>query len=172
VSDSIRLSRPSTSTAGGRGKPDEFYARPAAHAHHWPDEPAIYAGRDTQAGGTWLGVSHQGRFAAVTNFAESAAVEAPASRGALTADFLRGTASAADYAATIDGKLFAGFSLLLYDGQDMVYLSNRNNGPRSLPPGLYGLANTHLDTGWPKVRRGKQALAGLLDHPDPPPRRI
>ncbi len=147
---------------------DEFYARPAAHAHYWPDAPHIYAGRDTQAGGTWLGVNRQGRFAAVTNFAESAAVEAPASRGALTADFLNTSDSAWDYANAIDGRRFAGFSLLLFDGQDMVYLSNRNSGPKYLQPGLYGLANTHLDTGWPKVRRGKQALATALDQAEPP----
>ncbi len=50
---------------------DEFYARPAALAHRWDDAPNVFAGRDLSAGGTWLGVSTNGRFAAVTNFSET-----------------------------------------------------------------------------------------------------
>ena len=46
---------------------DEFYARPTALAARWPASPKIIGGRDLEAGGTWLGVSEQGRFAAVTN---------------------------------------------------------------------------------------------------------
>ena len=142
---------------------DEFYARPATAAHRWHDTPTVLAGRDLQAGGTWLGVSATGRFAAVTNFSETPEGPLPpGSRGDLTADFLRGDAGALDYANTIDNRRYRGFSLLLWDGAALVYASNRNSKPREMPKGVHGLANTHLDGTWPKVVRGTRMLADLL----------
>jgi uncharacterized protein with NRDE domain len=142
---------------------DEFYARPADAAHRWHDVPTVLAGRDLQAGGTWLGVSATGRFAAVTNFSETPEGPLPpGSRGDLTADFLRGDAGALDYANTIDGRRYRGFSLLLWDGAALVYTSNRNSRPRLMPKGVHGLANTHLDGTWPKVVRGTPMLASLV----------
>jgi len=140
---------------------DEFYARPAALAQRWTDAPHVFAGRDLTAGGTWLGVSASGRFAAVTNFSETPEGPLPpGTRGDLTANFLRGDARARDYAAAIDHANYRGFSLLLWDGVDLVYASNRNSPPRLLAPGVHGLANTHLDDdgSWPKVTRGTRAL--------------
>jgi len=142
---------------------DEFYARPADPARRWHDAPAVLAGRDLQAGGTWLGVSATGRFAAVTNFSETPEGPLPpGSRGDLTAEFLRGDAGALDYANAIDGGRYRGFSLLLWDGSALVYASNRNSRPRVMPKGVHGLANTHLDGTWPKVVRGTRILADLL----------
>jgi len=140
---------------------DEFYARPAALAQRWADAPHVFAGRDLTAGGTWLGVSSTGRFAAVTNFSETPdGPLPPGTRGDLTANFLRGDARARDYAAAIDHENYRGFSLLLWDGVDLVYASNRNSRPRVLQPGVHGLANTHLDGDhpWPKVAGGTQRL--------------
>jgi uncharacterized protein with NRDE domain len=143
---------------------DEFYARPAALAHRWSDAPNVFAGRDLSAGGTWLGVSTRGRFAAVTNFSETPEGPVPpGSRGDLTANFLRGDAAARAYAETIDHDHYRGFSLLLWDGTDLIYASNRNSAPRALEPGIHGLSNTHLDgTLWPKVTSGTRALRDLV----------
>ena len=143
---------------------DEFYARPAALANRWDDAPHVFAGRDLTAGGTWLGVSTSGRFAAVTNFSETPeGPMPPGTRGDLTANFLRGDASARAYAGAIDDDHYRGFSLLLWDGVDLVYTSNRNSHPRVLPPGIHGLANTHLDgTMWPKVTNGTRALQNVI----------
>jgi len=139
---------------------DEFYARPSLPAHRWPDAPRIFAGRDEQAGGTWLGVSPAGRFAAVTNFSELPnGPPPPGSRGDLARDFLAGCDSAKDYARSIEGARYQGFSLLLWDGDDLVYTSNRTVSPIVLPAGVHALANTHLDGTWPKALRGKAALA-------------
>ena len=69
---------------------DEFHARPAAAAAFWEDRPAILAGRDLQAKGTWMGVSRGGRFAAVTNFRGATEPSAAHSRGALVSGFLEG----------------------------------------------------------------------------------
>src|SRR5262249_35087325 len=143
---------------------DEFYARPAALAHRWHDAPHVFAGRDLTAGGTWLGVSERGRFAAVTNFSETPEGPIPpGSRGDLTANFLRGDAPARAYANAIDHRHYRGFSLLLWDGSELIYASNRNTGARALEPGVHGLANTHLDgTVWPKVTTGTRRLRELM----------
>lgn len=144
---------------------DEFFARPTAVAGRWQDAPQVIAGRDLEAGGTWLGISDGGRFAAVTNVREPGRPAGSLSRGKLTADFLTGRDSPADYAAAIDGAAYAGFNLLLGDGRELWYASNRIDAPRRLSPGIYGVSNHLLDTPWPKLaaakRRFADALAGL-----------
>ncbi len=143
---------------------DEFHARPTREAHWWPDHGDILAGRDLQAGGTWLGVHRSGRFATVTNYRDA---DSPAgsleSRGRLVTDFLAGDETPLEYLQSIDGDAFAGFNLLVGDARSVGYLSNRGGGLRDLPPGIYGLSNATLDTPWEKVERSKSRLAGLLD---------
>jgi uncharacterized protein with NRDE domain len=146
---------------------DEFYARPARTAHFWDDRPDLLAGRDLSAGGTWLGVSRSGRFAAVTNFAEEGPSEAPLSRGFLTEGFLTSRASAHDFAHGLHTAAYRGFNLLLFDGERLVYTSNRGHS-EDLEPGVYGLANAELGASWPKVLRGRSALAdAIAGGPDP-----
>lgn len=146
---------------------DEFYARPARAAHYWDDRPALLAGRDLSAGGTWLGVSRNGRFATVTNFAEEGPSEAPLSRGLLTEGFLSATTDAHAFAHGLHTGAYRGFNLLLFDGQRLVYTSNRGH-TEDLAPGVYGLANAELGATWPKVVRGRQALAAeVAGTPDP-----
>ncbi|MFW6093053.1 MAG: NRDE family protein [Pseudomonadota bacterium] len=140
---------------------DEFYARPAASAHFWEDHPDILAGRDLSAGGTWLGVSRRGRFATVTNFAEEQASEAPLSRGGLPEAFLAGSDGARHFAHHVDGHRYRGFNLLTWDGASLVYTSNKGHS-EALAPGVYGLANAELGAAWPKVTRGRRALAAVL----------
>ena len=146
---------------------DEFYARPARSAHYWDEAPTVFAGRDLSAGGSWLGVTASGRFATVTNFAEEAADEvAPQSRGALVGDFLTGTATAHDLAHHVQGAQYKGFNLLLYDGERLVYTSNRGI-TEDLDAGVYGLANAELGATWPKVESGRGALTAARERADP-----
>lgn len=145
---------------------DEFFARPTAPAQFWPESPNLLAGRDQQAGGTWLGITRQRRFAALTNFREGGALrqEAP-SRGALVADFLAGNADAEAYLANLAkrGGDFNGFNLLVGDDRTLAYYANRSGKPQRLPPGIYGLSNHLLDTPWPKLVSAKAAFAQALD---------
>src|SRR6266700_1366731 len=68
---------------------DEYFGRPTAPATFWHDHPGVLAGRDLEAGGTWLGITPQGRFAALTNYRNPADQKTGApSRGALVSDFL------------------------------------------------------------------------------------
>lgn len=137
---------------------DELYARPARSAHAWEDAPELLAGRDLSAGGTWLGISRSGRFATVTNFAEEGPSDAPLSRGELPHQFLAGDTRAHDFAHRLHGLSYRGFNLLLWDGAALVYTSNRGH-TQDLEPGVYGLANAELGAAWPKVVRGRRALA-------------
>jgi uncharacterized protein with NRDE domain len=146
---------------------DEAHGRPSLACAPWDDYPTILAGRDLEAGGTWLGLNqHNGRFAAVTNFTDPEATDAPASRGDLARDFLSQGMSAEAFATAIDHPIYRGFNLLLWDGQKLVYTSNRGN-TRVLQPGIYGLANALLGAEWPKVVRGVKRLGEVVsDTPD------
>jgi uncharacterized protein with NRDE domain len=154
---------------------DEFHARPTASAEWWPDHPEILAGRDLEAGGTWLGVTRTGRFAALTNYRdperrrEAAAGAATPSRGALVTSVLESGASVAQSLGYLRevGANYNGFNLIFSDGERLgIYESVRGSG-RELAPGIYGLSNHLLDTPWPKVQIAKNrlqaALLGLTD---------
>lgn len=150
---------------------DEFHRRPTAAATGWADHPGIYAGRDLEAGGTWLGIGHDGRFAAVTNVREPGGQPGRVSRGELPRRFLTGDASAAEYCRQVDGTAYAGFNLLASDGHRLWYCSNRDQvAPRELPPGIYGLSNHLLDSPWPKLLTARERFAvALANLPDPEP---
>ncbi|MGO5000123.1 NRDE family protein [Oceanisphaera sp. W20_SRM_FM3] len=149
---------------------DEFYARPTQPAHWWPDSPTIWAGRDQQAGGTWLGINRSGRFAALTNVREAQMSVGKRSRGELVTDFLTSSLSPQAYLAQVlsQGEQYAGFNLLLgdlamdKDEGELWYGGNRAGGEaRRLNAGSYGLSNAQLNTPWPKLTRLKQGLAQL-----------
>ncbi len=144
---------------------DELHARPSAAAHWWKSRPPILAGRDLLAGGTWLGVTRTGRFAALTNYRdpEQRRTDTP-SRGTLVASILQSgdpVERSLEYLSRV-GAQYNGFSLLFSDGERLaVYESARHSG-RVLGPGIYGLSNHLLDTPWPKVQTAKSRLATAL----------
>lgn len=147
---------------------DEFYARPTQPAHWWPGE-AIWAGKDLQAGGSWLAIDQQGRWAALTNIRDGrrrAATQAP-SRGELVLQFLRSGQSPWQFAKQLQAQLaaYAGFNLLLGDRQQLCFLSSTEPEPRLLGSGLYSLSNASLNSRWPKQQRAEQALQQTLQQP-------
>ncbi len=145
---------------------DEFYGRPTASADYWEDAPGLLAGRDLEGGGTWLGVSRGGRFAALTNYRSggSPIADAP-TRGRLVSDFLVSDSSPGDYLASLANKARAynGFNLLVGDGESLHWFSNRGGEPLKLDSGIYAVSNELLDTPWPKVVRGKKIFEELLE---------
>lgn len=145
---------------------DEFHARPTAPLGWWADDRHVLAGRDLQAGGSWLGLTRSGHFCALTNFREAAArrEQAP-SRGRLVADYLTRRTAPEGYLRELlaERDRYAGFNLLAGNAESLQYFSNRDEGiPRRLPPGIHGLSNHRLGTPWPKLRRTEQALQQLL----------
>jgi uncharacterized protein with NRDE domain len=125
---------------------DEFHRRPASPAAFWEDRPSILAGRDLEAGGTWMGVSRSGRFAAVTNYRGAREPSAPHSRGALVSGFLESRLSPEDFLEDVKPALYSGFNLLVADGGSLWWLSNRGGEARELRPGIYALGNALLDS--------------------------
>lgn len=149
---------------------DEFHRRPAAPADWWP-EGDILAGRDLQAGGTWFGVSRQGRFASVTNYREPSASQPGArSRGELVVEALRTEQGGHVWlqALAARGEQYNGFNLLFGSTDGIFSYSNRSRQPEELAPGVYGLSNHLLETPWPKVLRGKALLQRCLEAEAPP----
>ena len=148
---------------------DEFHARPTSAAQFWEQYPHLLAGRDDEQGGTWMGTTTDGRFAAITNYRDPArTAPAPRSRGELPLSYLTGRDSPQHYLEQLQANAaqYAGFNLLLGDGKEMWYFSNSdlpgNGAPQRLAPGVYGLSNARLDTPWPKVNLGKRKLHALL----------
>lgn len=145
------------------GNRDEFHQRPARPAQPWQEEgmPDLLAGKDLEAGGTWLGVTRSGRFAALTNIRTPGAMRGPLSRGKLVLDYLAGDCSPRDYLAPLSAQAgdFAGFNLLVGDRNELWYLNSLEGKPQQLPPGVYGLSNAALDTPWPKLSRLRERLA-------------
>lgn len=150
---------------------DEFHQRPSAAAQFWDDEPEILAGRDLLAGGTWLGVTRSGRFAAITNYREPSAPELPLerSRGHLVRDYLDSGTTPPDYAREVAsaGESYRGFNLLLGTPKELSYASNRGAGPLAISAGSHGLSNHLLDTDWPKVHSGRERLEAILQDEQP-----
>lgn len=142
---------------------DEHHAREAIALHRWRDVPDVVAGRDQEAGGTWLGIGRDGRFAAVTNYREDVAQAfSGASRGEIVVDFLSGTETASTFCEAFQDERYAGVNVLARSAGQLTYVSNRGDEPRELPPGVYGLGNASLDTPWPKLLRARTGLADLL----------
>lgn len=145
---------------------DEFFDRPAAPAAFWADAPSVLAGRDLQAGGTWMGITRQLRFAAVTNYREPRPEVLPtSSRGHLVGDFLSGRRRPDTYLKEVArrGAAYNGYNLLVADRDSLWYHSNRGMPPRELPPGVYGLSNSLLDAPWPKIESAKRTFEDALE---------
>ncbi len=146
---------------------DEFHDRAAAPLGRWREPPEILAGRDLQAGGTWLGLDRSRRFGVVTNYRDlQPPVPGAPSRGRLIPDYLGRPGGARGFLAALEptAAQYAGFNLLLADLDELWYASNRATPfARALAPGVYGLSNHLLDTPWPKLARARRAFQAWLD---------
>jgi hypothetical protein len=68
---------------------DEVRTRPSTGPRRWPGSPALWAGRDEVAGGTWLGVNERGMVVAITNRRDGTVDAELPSRGMLCLEVLR-----------------------------------------------------------------------------------
>jgi uncharacterized protein with NRDE domain len=147
------------------GNRDEYHDRPAVPVERWQEQPGVIAGRDLKSGGTWLGLSEEGRFVLVTNrrgFGDPQPDRV--SRGKLVTDMLTGKGDYADpdEAALVD---FNPFNLFAATNGELHFLASHPEPTRtSLIPGIYGLSNGSLDEPWPKTLALKAALLDWLGH--------
>ena len=138
------------------GNRDEFHGRPTAPLAVWDN--GILAGRDLEAGGTWLGVHPAGRFALVTNL-RTPGYSRPelASRGALVTDALLDQPPEPVPARNP-------FNLWLADGHSLHFASNHPEwAEHDLQPGTHGLSNGARGDRWFKTARLEDALATWLE---------
>ncbi len=148
---------------------DENFIRPTAPAHFWKDAPQVLAGRDLEAGGTWLGVSRDGRLAALTNYyGPDEYAPDKLSRGRLVTEFLLGCISADEYLEDLHrtGGVYNGFGLVFSDTATLHYYTNRGASVPGIAAGVHGLSNHLLDTRWPKVVSIKSGLKKVVDNGD------
>jgi uncharacterized protein with NRDE domain len=145
---------------------DEYHGRPATAMRPWDQMPSVLAGRDIRAGGTWLGVRPDGRFALLTNYRDPTNLKPTApSRGKLVENFLLEDSEAVPYLNGLSPtqSSYNGFNLLVSDSRCLAYASNRTE-PFSQPiaSGVYGLSNALLNTPWPKTQKTVNAIRQLL----------
>ncbi len=140
---------------------DEFYARPTREAHFWEDDPSLLAGRDLKANGTWLGITKQGRFAALTNFRDpNQEQKNKQSRGGIVTHFLKSNLTAPVILQHMQQKrdTYNGFNLLAGTVDELFYYSKQDNDIIQLTSGTHSVSNAALNTPWPKVEKARQAL--------------
>jgi uncharacterized protein with NRDE domain len=137
------------------GNRDEFHARPTAALADWGD--GLLAGRDLQAGGTWLGIKPD-RFALVTNYrVEGYPLPHLASRGALVTDWLR-------HGQLGEIAAMNPFNLWLVEGEQLHFVTNHPERVHlPLGSGIHGLSNGGRDDRWHKTARLEAALAEWLE---------
>lgn len=146
---------------------DEFYNRPAEQAGFWKDNPELLAGKDLKAGGTWMGITKSGRFAAITNYRDMKNIKDNApSRGKITLDYLCSDISAQEYFLSIKDSLkyYNGFNLILGSIDNLFYLSSIAGEIKEITPGIHALSNAFLDTPWFKVENSKLKLKDAINN--------
>ena len=146
---------------------DEFHSRPTLKAGFWEEQNDILSGIDDLSKGTWLGISKQGRFIAITNYrSPNSEIKAPKSRGNISRNFLLGKSSVHTFVTNLQAERhrYSGFNILLSDNKlnSMYHYSNISNQLTMVPNGYHGLSNHLLDTDWPKVTYGKRALRSSI----------
>jgi uncharacterized protein with NRDE domain len=145
---------------------DEFYDRPTEAAKQWPGSQ-IWAGKDQRAGGTWLGVTNTGRFAAITNYRTPEPARATAaSRGQLVSHFLASDLPSYAFMAGLTDTFcdYNPFNLTVYDGTTLLGFEGRVSTHRvvHLEPGFGGVSNAAFNTPWFKQTRLQTDLEKLL----------
>ncbi|HLJ74459.1 MAG TPA: NRDE family protein [Thermoanaerobaculia bacterium] len=138
---------------------DEVYLRPTRPAQVWEDDPRVLGGRDLRAGGSWLALRQGGRFAAITNV-RGAGREGGPSRGGLVADFVRGDASPLEFARSVRGEEYAGFHLIVGDGE-IVHVSNA--GVIGTIEGIFAISNAPAGTRWEKTSVAREFLRSATE---------
>jgi uncharacterized protein with NRDE domain len=143
---------------------DEAYDRPTRAAHRWEDAPRVVGGRDLRAGGAWLGLRDDGRFAAITNVRDPAARRSGASRGELVRRFLIEDEPVAAFASALarEAARFPSFNLVIGDPREGAFYTNELGVVTPLAGGVYALSNARLDVPWPKVVRLREAMVAAV----------
>jgi uncharacterized protein with NRDE domain len=147
---------------------DEYYSRPTLAASFW-NGTDLLAGKDLSAGGTWMGITRTGQFAALTNFRDPSLNRQDAlSRGLIVYDYLTAEHLPEKYLKSLSGKAdkYNGFNLIAGSTKELYYYSNCENKLHMIGSGIHALSNNFMDVPWPKVKRGLEKFGECLKHND------
>lgn len=140
---------------------DEFFNRDTAESHFWAAHPHMLAGRDLQAGGSWMGINQQGYLASLTNIRAPDTIKSDvSSRGELVSQFLQSPSQTKFYQQTLEASKdrYNGYNLLFGKWDELAVYNNHNNRLDYLSSGFYGLSNADLNSPWPKINKGVNQL--------------
>lgn len=137
---------------------DEFHARPTKEMHWWKGENLL-AGKDTQAGGTWLAITNRGDISALTNYRKLPLVQGNFnSRGELPLKALRSSAAEINQHLTTEHRQYQGFNLLYGNSQGLMCFDSVKQQFTEIKSGFHSICNGSLDDIWPKMAQGEIAL--------------
>ena len=144
---------------------DEEYSRPTANAEFWDDYSFILAGRDLKQMGTWLGITKNGRFAALTNFRDPGLPKSGRfSRGDIVRQFLAEDVEPHIFIEKLakNRTLYDGYNVLVGNSNQLLHYNNILDEINEITAGTHSLSNHTLDTPWPKVIKGKKILGDYV----------
>lgn len=149
---------------------DEFHARPTAPSSFWKSNPDVLGGIDLEALGTWMGVTRNGKIAALTNIrAPEVTITDALSRGGVVKEWLvNNTVSYEEYTHTLSSSRhrYNGYNLVFGTISDLAVYNNHSDRIDTINEGIYGLSNADIHTPWPKVSRGIAALSDYVCQAD------
>ncbi len=143
---------------------DEFHQRGTLASYFWPENSDVLAGRDLQAGGTWMGINRNGRLSALTNVRDPEQINPNArSRGELVSQYLTAQQTNLQYLHTLQQNKgwYNGYNLLFGAWNDLWVYNNHEDEMQQLSAGFHGLSNASLNSPWPKIDKG---VANLEDY--------
>jgi len=112
-------------------------------ARHWPDREDVTAGRDQEAGGTWLGINDHGVVAAILNRSGSLGpADGKRSRGELVLDALdfADAREAAEAIGDLDAGAYRSFNLVIADNEDAFWIKGLGRGAPIVAPAPSGVS--------------------------------
>jgi uncharacterized protein with NRDE domain len=134
---------------------DEFFNRETAESHLWDGGNGIVAGKDLQAGGTWMGINKQGYLASLTNVRDPQRIYANAiTRGELVAHYLQQPLTNYQQILSASKDNYNGYNLLFGKWNELAVYNNHLDQTQKLTQGYYGLSNASLNSPWPKINKG------------------
>ena len=143
---------------------DEFHQRPTEKMHIWSDKN-ILAGKDIEAGGTWLGLSTDRKFSAVTNFRLATAITPhKKSRGHLVLNALEQLPEPQSLEES--SISYNGYNLVFGELDALKCFDSINQKTHDISQGFHSISNGALDDVWPKMAHGQGLLEELISTTD------
>jgi uncharacterized protein with NRDE domain len=138
---------------------DEFFKRETAQSYFWKCKQNILAGKDMEAGGTWMGINQQGYIASLTNIRDPLRISCNVrTRGELVSNYLAQPSKNYAQLLRLNKDNYNGYNLLFGKWDNLSAYNNHLDKIQPLTNGYYGLSNATLNSPWPKIDKGVAKL--------------